>query len=185
MLAADRWAEIPRELPAPWVERHIDRLGGWRLAPVLLTDQLAGLGTPAPLVLTPRRQRRQLNSQCDYLGEAAQILVHPDDAADAGVADDQPVTVRSAHGEITGVAKVDPAIRRGAVSVPHGHRDANVNRLTSPDGWLAHHPRRTPTRLSGGDRSFPASHSSIRRLPTTATSPRSVYRWARCITRCR
>jgi hypothetical protein len=24
-------------------------------------------------------------------------------------------------------------MRRGAVSIPHGHRDANVNRLTSKD----------------------------------------------------
>jgi formylmethanofuran dehydrogenase subunit D len=42
-------------------------------------------------------------------------------------------TVRSAHGEPTGVAKVDPAVRPGAVSVPHGHQEANVNRLTGKD----------------------------------------------------
>ncbi len=41
--------------------------------------------------------------------------------------------VRSQHGELTGIAKVDPSIRRGAVSVPHGHADANVNLLTSKD----------------------------------------------------
>ncbi|HUL99831.1 MAG TPA: molybdopterin-dependent oxidoreductase, partial [Mycobacterium sp.] len=32
-LAATGYAEAPRELPAPWVERHVERLGGWRLAP--------------------------------------------------------------------------------------------------------------------------------------------------------
>jgi anaerobic selenocysteine-containing dehydrogenase len=59
------------------------------------------------------------------------VIVHPDDAADAGVADAQPVVVRSRRGELTGVAHVDPSIRRGAVSVPHGHQGANVNRLTN------------------------------------------------------
>ena len=29
--------------------------------------------------------------------------------------------------------KVDPTIRRGAVSVPHGHHGANVNALTDKD----------------------------------------------------
>ena len=47
--------------------------------------------------------------------------------------DGEHVIVRSQHGELTGVAKVDPSIRRGAVSVPHGHADANVNLLTSKD----------------------------------------------------
>ena len=39
--------------------------------------------------------------------------------------------MRSASGELTGTAHVDPAIRRGAVSVPHGYEEANVNLLTS------------------------------------------------------
>jgi len=41
--------------------------------------------------------------------------------------------VRSEHGELTGVAKMDATVRRGAVSVPHGHAGANVNLLTSKD----------------------------------------------------
>jgi anaerobic selenocysteine-containing dehydrogenase len=91
------------------------------------------LREPAPLVLTPRRQMRRLNAQFDFLGDPADVLTHPDDGAAAGVVDGRPVTVRSAHGELTGVAKVDPAIRRGAVSVPHGHVEANVNVLTNKD----------------------------------------------------
>ena len=43
------------------------------------------------------------------------------------------MTVRSANGELTGIAKVHEAIRRGAVSIPHGHHEANVNRLTNKD----------------------------------------------------
>jgi anaerobic selenocysteine-containing dehydrogenase len=127
------WAEVPRELPAPWVDQHIERMGGWRLAPQLLVDQLAALDPPPPLVMVPRRQRKQLNAQLSFLGERADILIHPDDGAAAGVVDGRPVTVRSANGELTGIARVDDSIRRGAVSIPHGHHEANVNRLTNKD----------------------------------------------------
>jgi anaerobic selenocysteine-containing dehydrogenase len=132
-VAAAGWAEVPRELPAAWVEAHIERMGGWRLAPPLLVDQLAALRPPAPLVMVPRRQRKKLNGQLDFLGEPAEILIHPADGAAAGIANGQKVTVRSAKGELTGLAKIDDAIRRGAVSIPHGHHEANVNRLTNKD----------------------------------------------------
>jgi anaerobic selenocysteine-containing dehydrogenase len=121
------------EIPSPWVERYLDRLGGWRLAPEVLVDQLAALPAPAPLVLVPRRQARKLNSQLGYLGERPEVLVHPGDARAAGVSDGAPVVVRSGRGELVGVARVEPSIRRGVVSVPHGHADANVNRLTDKD----------------------------------------------------
>jgi anaerobic selenocysteine-containing dehydrogenase len=58
-VAASGYVERPRELPTPWVERHLDRSGGWRLAPALLVEQLATLRPPAPLVLIPRRQPRR------------------------------------------------------------------------------------------------------------------------------
>ncbi|HEY0225818.1 MAG TPA: molybdopterin dinucleotide binding domain-containing protein, partial [Mycobacterium sp.] len=127
------WAEVPQELPAPWVEAHIERMGGWRLAPPLLVDQLAALEPPAPLVFVPRRQRKKLNGQLDFLGEPPEILIHPDDGAAAGIVNGHKVTVRSVSGELTGIAKVDGSIRRGAVSIPHGHHVANVNRLTNKD----------------------------------------------------
>jgi anaerobic selenocysteine-containing dehydrogenase len=127
------WVDAGRELPAPWVEAHIERMGGWRLAPRILVDQLAELADPAPLVLTPRRQMRRLNAQFGFLGDRADVLMNPDDGAAAGVTDGHPVTVRSAHGEVTGVLRLDPAIRRGAVSIPHGYVDTNVNLLTNKD----------------------------------------------------
>jgi anaerobic selenocysteine-containing dehydrogenase len=132
-VVATGWAESPQDLPAQWVEDHLARMGGWRLAPPLLVDQLAGLEPPAPLVMVPRRQRRKLNGQLDFLGEAPEIQINPDDGVAAGVTDGNPVTVRSAVGELTGVAKIDDTIRRGAVAIPHGHHAANVNRLTSKD----------------------------------------------------
>ncbi len=129
-LAAAGYHEAPRELPAAWVEDHLDRLGGWRLAPALLVEQLAALGAPESLVLVPRRQKRHLNSQLTFLGDRAEILLHPDDAAAAGIGEAQPVTVRTRFGAVTGIARLTTDIRRGAVSVPHGYPDANVNLLT-------------------------------------------------------
>jgi anaerobic selenocysteine-containing dehydrogenase len=116
------------------VDDHVERLGGWRLAPRLLVDQLAAVQAPAPLVLVPRRQRSQLNSQLGYLREPSEVLMHPDDAAAAGISDAMAVIVHSKSGELAGIARVDASIRRGAVSIPHGHPNAaNVNRLTSKD----------------------------------------------------
>lgn len=132
-LTKNGWAETPVELPAQWVDKHIERVGGWRLAPRLLVEQLEAVRKPAPLVLVPRRQLSRLNSQLEFLGEAPEIVVHPDDAAAAGLSDNAEILVRSEHGELTGVARVDASIRRGAVSVPHGHAGANVNLLTSKD----------------------------------------------------
>jgi anaerobic selenocysteine-containing dehydrogenase len=117
-LVATGWAEAPHEIPAPWVDAHVDRLGGWRLAPQVLVDQLAALAEPAPLGLVPRRQVRHLNSQFDDLGEIADVVVHPDDATAAGVVDGAHVVVRSEGGEMVGLAKVDPSVRRRGVGAP-------------------------------------------------------------------
>ena len=51
----------------------------------------------------------------------------------SGVVDGQPVLVRSNRGEVTGTAKVTAAIRRGVVSIPHGHYGVNVNLLSDKD----------------------------------------------------
>src|SRR5690242_3952889 len=132
-LVENGWAQADHELPAPWVDRHVQRLGGWRLAPGVLVAQLHTLREPAPLMLVPRRQLRRLNAQLEFLGETPEIVLNPDDAAAAGVSDAQRLIVRSQHGELTGIARVDASVRRGAVSVPHGHAGANVNVLTSKD----------------------------------------------------
>lgn len=145
-LVATGWAEAERELPAMWIERHVERLGGWRLAPAVLVDQLHGLRSTAGPVLVPRRQMRRLNAQLAYLGEDPEVLLHPDDAAAAGVADDQKVVVRTEYGELTGIAKLDPSVRSGVVSVPHGHAGVNVNTLTSKDDL---DPATGMTRYSG------------------------------------
>lgn len=120
-----------------WVERQVLPDARWRLAPDPLVGQLARLQTPAPLVLLPRRQRQHFNS---HLREGAgrqlrpdepTIDVHPHDAAQSGVADGQQVRLRSSHGELRGTVRVDPAVARGGVSVPHGYAEPNVAGLTS------------------------------------------------------
>jgi anaerobic selenocysteine-containing dehydrogenase len=125
--------EAQIERPVPWVERYVERSGGWRLAPQLLVEQLTSLTSPSPLVVTPRRQVKKLNAALDFLGERTEVLVHPDDARAAGVLDGAPVSVRSERGELTGIARIDPSIRKGVVSIPHGHHDSNVNALTDKD----------------------------------------------------
>jgi anaerobic selenocysteine-containing dehydrogenase len=123
------------ELPAPWVEDHMARFGGWQVAPPLLVDLLAATTRAASaagaLTLIPRRQRRHINAWFTFLGDTPDILLHPGDAEAAGVEDGRPVIIRSGRGEIVGKARLDEKMRPGVVSVPHGYEEANVNRLTS------------------------------------------------------
>jgi anaerobic selenocysteine-containing dehydrogenase len=134
-LAPARYAQRDEERDDAWVDAHIRRLGGWRLAPQILVEQLAALGRleTGSLVLVPRRQRRHLNAQLRYLGDRPEILVHPEDARDNGIEDGGDVRVRSVHGEIRGPVRIDESVGRGHVSVPHGWGDTNVNVLTSKD----------------------------------------------------
>ncbi len=138
-LKEKRYVEKPLEFPAPWVDAHIERIGGWRLVPEKLLGQWhemrradeATLGQPKPLCYSSRRQRRKFNSQLDQLGEEANAILHPADAEDHGIADGQPVRVSTGSGRIALVARIDPGMRRGVVSIAHGYLEGNVNRLTS------------------------------------------------------
>jgi anaerobic selenocysteine-containing dehydrogenase len=138
-LKAQQYVEFPLEFPAPWVERHFERIGGWRLAPQELLEQWyemrdadeAALGTPKPLVLSSRRQVKKLNAQLSFMGEPADVILHPDTAAAHGIADGQRVRVYNKSGEIFLTARVDPGMHTGVCSIPHGHLHANVNNLTS------------------------------------------------------
>ena len=128
---------VAEEAAMGWVERDLLPDGRWQVAPQVLVDQLRLLPDPAALVLIPRRQLRHLNSQLHAVSaragraDHAEALVHPDDAAAAGVADGDEITIVSATGELVAVARVNADIRPGAVSIPHGYTDANVSRLTS------------------------------------------------------
>jgi len=129
----------PLEFPGPWVDRHIEKIGGWRLAPAQLVnlweeirkEDAAQLSQPRELCLTPRRQRRKLNASLSFLGSPADIILHPCDASENGIADGQKVRVKTSRGEIVLTAIVSDTVRQGVASIPHGHESANVNFLTS------------------------------------------------------
>lgn len=128
-------------LPAThgWVHEHVLRGGRWRLAPTELVERLTSRGMPevGGLVLVPRRRVRSMNSArytttADVRREPPEIILNPDDAAAAGIADGSGVTVESAHGALDGTARLDSGVRTGVVSCTHGALDTNAGNLTSP-----------------------------------------------------
>ncbi|MCE7795423.1 molybdopterin-dependent oxidoreductase [Sphingobium sufflavum] len=128
----------PLEFPAAWVDRHIERIGGWIVAPQPLVALWArtraadeARGGPPPLSFIPRRQRRKLNASLSFLGSPADIILHPRDAAAHGIAHGDRVRVTTDSGAIILIANVTDTIRPGVASIPHGHEGANVNLLTS------------------------------------------------------
>jgi anaerobic selenocysteine-containing dehydrogenase len=138
-VAANRYVTKPLEFPGTWVDTHIERFGGWRIAPPKLIEfwtetrraDEALIGAPRQLCYISRRQRRKLNASLSFLGSPADIILHPDDAAAHGIVHGQKVRVHTSRGEIFLTANVSATIRRGVASIPHGHEVANVNRLTS------------------------------------------------------
>ena len=103
----------------------------WDLAPAPLVDQLAVLEPPAPLVLIPRRLPKRSNGRPLGPPDAPELLLHPDDALAAGIADGDAVEVTTATGSLVVAARCSDALRPGAVSIVHGSADHNVNRLIS------------------------------------------------------
>lgn len=137
-VAASGAVVLPLEFPGPWVDAHIEKLGGWRLAPprivkfwneVRAQDE-AALGQPRPLCFISRRQRRKLNAALSFLGSPADIILNPADAAAHSIAHGEMVHVTTSRGEIELTANVSDTVRPGVASIPHGHEVANVNLLT-------------------------------------------------------
>ena len=136
---ASGWVEKPLEFPARWVDAHVERMGGWKIAPPKLLEfwdtirraDEALVDEPRPLCFISRRQRRKLNASLSFLGSPADIILNPADAAARGISHDQKVRVQTTRGAIVLTANVNASIRVGVASIPHGHADANVNRLTS------------------------------------------------------
>lgn len=102
-----------------------------RLAPQYLLDDLPRLAArmerPAePLVLVSRRHMRSNNTWLHNVPalmkgkDRCTLLIHPDDAARCGVADNDIVTVKSEAGEIRVPVEITDAIKPGVVSMPHG-----------------------------------------------------------------
>lgn len=129
---------LPMEFPGQWVDDHIARIGGWRLAPeplLALWAETRARDDREPVApglrFISRRQRRKLNASLSFLGSPADVILHPDDAAAHGIVHGAPVRVRTDRGEIVMTANVSDTVRPGVASIPHGHESANVNLLTS------------------------------------------------------
>jgi anaerobic selenocysteine-containing dehydrogenase len=121
-----------------WVQRFVDeKIGGWRLAPVLLAGQLADLAAkespppPGSLILIPRRQKYHENSKLIELRDPPQVMMNAADAQGAGLAEGAMVRIRSVNGEVKRRLKIDDTLRQGCINVPHGWSDElNTNNLT-------------------------------------------------------
>jgi anaerobic selenocysteine-containing dehydrogenase len=116
-----------------WVRRDVLVDGCWNLAPAPLVGRLDAHRPPdRGLLLTTRREFGWMNSV--RYGGPAQVPVarmHPEDLAIANVHDGEHVRMRSAHGDIEVTVVADERIRRGVVSVTHGHRGASPGSLIS------------------------------------------------------
>jgi anaerobic selenocysteine-containing dehydrogenase len=125
-----------------WVAARLLPAGRYRLWQPELGAQLAALARPPEggLRLLPRRQRRHLNSQMPEfqsgpgLHDRPDLLINPDDAAVRGLAEGTAVVVRSARGELQSRVKLDRGLARGAVSLPHGWKEVNVEALLTTEG---------------------------------------------------
>jgi anaerobic selenocysteine-containing dehydrogenase len=133
-MAALRGADPPwLTAPSPvhdWVGPRLPD-APWDLAPTPLVDQLAALDDPPPLVLIPRRMPKRFNGRPLDTDDRPEVLVHPDDAAAAEVADGDLVEVTTDTGSLVVAARLTDSLRPGVVSITHGWADANVNRLIS------------------------------------------------------
>jgi anaerobic selenocysteine-containing dehydrogenase len=115
-----------------WLHRRLEAIGGWRLAPPMLVEQLEKLDIPSSLVLITRRHSRSMNSASFTTRNRPAIFVSVDDAGDKGLTDGDTAVVRSAHGQLQGTIRVDQSMPKGALAVPHGWAGQdNVNQLTS------------------------------------------------------
>ncbi len=92
-----------------------------------MVPQLPGLlGTPTRRFGSPRRHLRSNNTWLHDVPalmkgkDRCTLLIHPDDAARCGIADDSIVTVKSEAGEIKVPVEVTDGIKPGVVSMPHG-----------------------------------------------------------------
>jgi anaerobic selenocysteine-containing dehydrogenase len=122
--------------PRGWVHEKVLSDGRWRVAPSplveLFVDYTSQPARSSPLVAIPRRALRRMNSTMRDVARGAQdreVWINPVDAH--GIADGDTIVVTSDIGAITAPARVTDEIVAGAISVPHGFSDQNVNVLTS------------------------------------------------------
>ena len=120
---------------------HADRFAtGERTAPLVPVGHVPPADDLAAgeLVLTTGRVLQQFNSGA-LTGRSATLTgmrpedalqIHPEDAAERGIEDGDPVRIENGRGEVTLDAEVTPAIRRGTVFCTFHYADSPANALT-------------------------------------------------------
>ena len=99
----------------------------------MFVDRLAiHVGPSRALVMVPRRENAWNNSVAFAgLGDESVVRMNPDDATATSVAEGAWVAVSSAHGSLVATVAIDATLRRGVVSITHGHLGASPGLLTS------------------------------------------------------
>jgi anaerobic selenocysteine-containing dehydrogenase len=119
-----------------WVRDEMLEDGRWHIAPGPLLERLATYTDPvaAEFVLAPRREMAWSNSVV-YGATATGPVVrmhpgapHVNDEQDTAV-----IALATDHGDLTARFVPDPNVRKGVVSITHGHPDENPGDLTSDD----------------------------------------------------
>jgi anaerobic selenocysteine-containing dehydrogenase len=145
----DRFGQRPGGLTLAEVRRHPDglrlaELEGGRLDEMVSTPSgkvelfqsrfaddvprlAARLARPNPdLVLISRRHLRSNNSWLHNVPtlmrgrDRCTLLIHPDDAARAGITDGRPAQISTSEGALTVLAEISDEVMPGVVSLPHG-----------------------------------------------------------------
>ncbi|WP_343630120.1 molybdopterin-dependent oxidoreductase [Roseateles sp.] len=144
--------------------------GRIELAPAPLLEDLAHVASALrlppgdELLLIGRRETRSNNSWMHNLPVLAKgrdrctLLVHPDDAARAGLADGEPARLSNARGSLIAPISISADMRPGVVSLPHGWgHDLAGSRL----GVAAQHPGVNMNRLLDEEARDPVSGTSV------------------------
>lgn len=132
----------------------------------LLPDHVADLAAEVQRVLTEpvpelqligRRNQRSNNSWMHNMprlvgaGNRFSLFIHPDDAAERGILNEDHVEVSTEDGTITAVAEITDQIMRGVVCAPHGwgHQRATMTTASRLEGASVNDVT-SPTRIDIG-----------------------------------
>lgn len=145
-LDADRLYRL-RGFPTPTGKVEFDceelKAAGYDGLPIYREPPESPLSSPElvreyPLVLTSgARHKHATHSQHQYLEKMRRAVpdplceIHPDDAAPRGIANGDPVQVRSPRGAVRFVARVTDRVKPGVVHCAHAWNHANINELTN------------------------------------------------------
>jgi anaerobic selenocysteine-containing dehydrogenase len=111
-IAARGWNLAPAELVAEWREAMQVQRSIGRLAAI------------------PARRRHHVNATFMADAADARAAINPEDGRELGVADDDTIEVAADGSTLRIAVRLDAAMPRGAISIPHGFADQLVNALT-------------------------------------------------------